>query len=128
MTTPPWGSAEVFVDIFYTTMTTAGAVGILSIMHSRSCQRGERLFWIAASVAVFISGVAIWFPFWGRLAEAISVGVFTVAMWHAWSSRGVRETTRTEADVKALEDRLAAILAEEDAAIRARLRGEHAAP
>ena len=119
---------ELVLAMLYTAVTTVGAIMILSIMHARRCRPGERAFWIAASVAVFVSGVAIWVPFWGRIAEIVSVGFFTATMWPAFGSREVRNTNRTEQDVKDVEDRLAAVLGEEDAAIRVRLESEHAQP
>lgn len=86
--------------------------GILSVMHSRGCRGTERLFWIIAAFSAFTRPVSLFVPFWGRSLELTGVVAFTGVCWWAWSSTGVRTTTKTPADVEAVRGHLEGLLAE----------------
>ena len=86
--------------------------GILSVMHSRGCKGTERLFWIVAAISTFTRPISLFVPIWGRLLELVGVVLFVGVCWLAWSSNGVRTTTRTPKDLTDATGKLEALLAE----------------
>ena len=105
-------------DLALTVTHALAAIGILHVACVRGWLPPERAFWGFAALGTACRPFSLYFPFWGKAAEAVGVLLFVVAL--VWRASNVKQTTKTPEDV-AKASRLSRVMQDQAAEEKAEI-------